>query len=47
MDDRISVANDFIDFISQSPTKYHAIDNVKQKLLQNSYQPLFLDLALE
>ncbi len=47
MDDRISVANDFIDFISQSPTKYHAIDNVKQKLLQNSYQPLFLDKTWE
>ena len=29
MKEHIDVAKDFIDFISESPTKYHAIENVK------------------
>ena len=32
MKEHIDVAKDFIDFISESPTKYHAIENVKSKL---------------
>ena len=47
MKDRIKIANEFIDFISHSPTKYHAIDMVKQKLLQDSYKRLFIDQTWE
>ena len=37
MKEHIDVAKDFIDFISESPTKYHAIENVKSKLLQHKF----------
>lgn len=38
--DQINVAKDFIDFISKSPTKCHAVDNIKSNLLKLGYKPL-------
>ena len=32
MKEQADRANDFIDFIAKSPTKYHAINNIKSKL---------------
>ena len=43
MKEHIDVAKDFIDFISESPTKYHAIENVKSKLLQHKFESLSID----
>lgn len=43
MKEQINIANDFIDFIAKSPTKYHAIDNVKSKLLEHKFEMLSMD----
>ena len=37
------IANEFIDFIAQSPTKYHAIDHVKSKLSEHGFKSLSID----
>lgn len=37
------IAHDFIDFIAKSPTKYHAIDHVKSKLLEHGFESLSID----
>ncbi len=39
----ICIANNLIEFIKQSPTKYHAVSNVKQELSSNGYVELFMD----
>lgn len=43
MEKILQVSESAIDFISKSPTKYHAVENVKTRLLENNYIPLFLD----
>lgn len=43
MKEQIEVANNFINYIYKSPTKYHAIDNVKSKLIEHDFQPLLMD----
>lgn len=39
----IETANNFIDFISQSPTKYHAVDYAKSKLIERGFKPLSIN----
>ena len=43
MKEQADRANDFIDFIAKSPTKYHAINNIKSKLLKHNFIPLSFD----
>lgn len=43
MKEQADRANDFIDFIAKSPTKYHAINNIKSKLLKYNFIPLSFD----
>jgi len=43
MKEHINVAKDFIDFVSKSPTKYHAVKNIKSKLLQHKFESLSID----
>ena len=43
MKEQADRANDFIDFIAKSPTKYHAINNIKAKLLKHNFIPLSFD----
>ena len=43
MKEHINIAKDFIDFVSKSPTKYHAVKNVKSKLLQHKFESLSID----
>ena len=43
MKEQADRANDFIDFIAKSPTKYHAINNIKSKLLKPNFIPLSFD----
>ena len=43
MKEQADRANDFIDFIAKSPTKYHAINNIKSKLLTHNFIPLSFD----
>lgn len=40
----VDLSLDFIDFISKSPTKFHAVENVKLDLLSHGYKQLSLDL---
>ena len=35
MEKILQVSESAIDFISKSPTKYHAVENVKTRLLEN------------
>lgn len=39
----VDLSMGFIDFISKSPTKYHAVENVKSDLLSRGYVQLLLD----
>lgn len=43
MKEQTDIAHDFIDFIAKSPTKYHAIDYVKSKLLEHGFESLSID----
>lgn len=43
MKEQADRANDFIDFIAKSPTKYNAINNIKSKLLKHNFIPLSFD----
>lgn len=43
MEEYIELSRDFINFISKSPTKYHAVKNVKTDLLQSGYKQLFFN----
>ena len=43
MKEQADRANDFIDFIAKSPTMYHAINNIKSKLLKHNFIPLSFD----
>lgn len=43
MKQHLEIANEFIEYISKSPTKYHAIDNAKSKLLERKFIPLCMD----
>ena len=43
MKEQADRANDFIDFIAKSPTKYHDINNIKSKLLKHNFIPLSFD----
>ena len=43
MKEQADRANDFIDFIAKSPTKYRAINNIKSKLLKHNFIPLSFD----
>lgn len=43
MKEHIELANNFIDYIYKSPTKYHAINNVKSKLREHGFKPLLID----
>ncbi|WP_027471634.1 M18 family aminopeptidase [Saccharicrinis fermentans] len=42
MSNEITLAQELIDFIYQSPSPYHAVSNIKKELLENGYQELLM-----
>lgn len=38
--EQLNIANEFLEFIHKSPTKYHAVNNIKSALLEQGYMPL-------